>query len=116
MTLATFTRLQRNVLLCVGMSSDEVFLIMSHGIRTGVNTDSSSGSDRLSKQEIAIEASVNNDGDAWSLDYMRRDASHLVKTSHRVDSTTTLRRRFSRNGDGGSAAMRIVNVADGHGG
>ena len=58
--------------------------------RSGVNTDSASGPDRLSPQEIALEASVNNDGDAWSLGYMRRDASHLVTTSRRVGSTTTI--------------------------
>ena len=90
MTLHTFTGLLRNALLCIGMPSDEVFLITSHGIRAGVNTDSASGPDRLSPQEIALEASVNNDGDAWSLGYMRRDASHLVTTSRRVGSTTTI--------------------------
>ena len=49
MTLHTFTGLLRNALLCIGMPSDEVFLITSHGIRAGVNTDSASGPDRRKK-------------------------------------------------------------------
>ena len=91
MTLDTFTGLLLNALLRVGMPSDEVFLITSHGIRAGVNTDSASGPDRLSPQEIALETSVDNEGDKWSLGYMRRDVSHLVTTSRRVGSTTTIR-------------------------
>ena len=83
MTLPTFTALLRNALLCVGMPADEVFLVTSHGIRSGVNTDNALSDNPLSAAEVELEASVTA-GEHWSTGYLRRDQSHLISTSCRV--------------------------------
>ena len=83
MTLPTFTALLRNALLCVGMPADEVFLVTSHGIRSGVNTDNALSDNPLSAAEVELEASV-ADGEHWSTGYLRRDQFHLISTSYRV--------------------------------
>ena len=83
MTLPTFTALLRNALLCIGMLADEVFLVTSHGIRAGVNTDNASSDNPLSAAEVELEASVTA-GEHWSTGYLRRDQSHLISTSCRV--------------------------------